>query len=33
LCFRGFGVSDLMVIKQKMIDIGQKITIYFLKNV
>ena len=29
----GFNVSNLMGIKRRMIDIGKKITFYFLQNV
>jgi hypothetical protein len=29
----GFNVSNLMGIKRRIIDIGKKITFYFLKNV
>jgi hypothetical protein len=29
----GFNVSNLMGIKRRMIDIGKKITIYFLQTV
>jgi hypothetical protein len=30
---RGFNVSNLMGIKRRMIDIGKKITFYFLQKV
>jgi hypothetical protein len=32
-CTRGFNVSNLMGIKRRMIDIGKKITFFFLQNV
>ena len=33
LGIRGFNVSNIMGIKLRMIDIGKKITFYFLQNV